>query len=141
MTLKERLEKAVQGIKGPGAALSHAKVQELGLIGREAATARQPHIGFPVTALLEAIGKVLQDGKITEADKPVVVAFAKDAYEKYVRPYDLPGIPVYLEGYVDDVLAGLLEPAIDQLFELLKSVQQPAPTSRPAETERTTPKK
>lgn len=67
-------------------------------------------------SLLDAVAEVLKDGKIDAADKPIVVKLAEEAFESYVRPFDIPGIPNLLENYVDDILKGLIKPAVEQLF-------------------------
>ncbi len=71
-------------------------------------------------SFIAVIGSVLDDGQVTQEDFPDVAQYCEELYESHVRDYDIPGIPNIIEGYVDDILAKSIRPALQLLFDRLK---------------------
>lgn len=70
----------------------------------------------------ELIGKLLEilggwRGLLAGLDKEEVKKVVIDFYVGYIKPIDIPGVPFFLEGLVDDAIQRLLEKVIDRLFE------------------------
>lgn len=68
-----------------------------------------------VQKLLELLGG--WQGLIGHLPKDEVKKLVMDFYASYVKPLDIPGVPFFVEGLVDDAIERLLERVIDGLFE------------------------
>ena len=44
-------------------------------------------------SFLDVIAAVFEDGALTVEDKEPLIAFAEEAFEEYVRDFDIPGVP------------------------------------------------
>lgn len=76
--------------------------------------------GIPFHLLLDAIGQVFEDRKITREDEPAVVEVAYELFDTYVVPFDIPYLPnIVVEPLVEKVLRALIPFAIGRLFDLL----------------------
>jgi len=71
----------------------------------------------PFHVLIDAVAAVLQDGKITQADYPAVVAAATTLYDEVCATVDIPGVPAIVEKAAEAVLRRLIEPGVKALFE------------------------
>jgi hypothetical protein len=67
--------------------------------------------------LLDLIVEVLKDGRLTEADFEPVAVVCEEAFEEFVRPFDIPGIGPLAEKFVDDLLKAQIRPLLMTLFQ------------------------
>lgn len=68
-----------------------------------------------IQKLLELLGG--WRGLIDHLPKDEVKKLVMDFYASYIKPLDIPGVPFFVEGLVDDAIERLLERVIDRLFE------------------------
>lgn len=73
-----------------------------------------------IQKLLELLGG--WQGLLAGLDKEEVRKVVIDFYQAYIKPLDIPGVPFFVEGLVDNAIEGLLNKIIDKLFEEVQAV-------------------
>ena len=73
-----------------------------------------------IQKLLELLGG--WQGLISGLDKEEVRKVVIDFYQAYIKPLDIPGVPFFVEGLVDNAIEALLNRIIDKLFDEVQAV-------------------
>lgn len=74
----------------------------------------QPLVDFKTLQAL--IVAVLEDGRFTKADLPVITPVVQKLFNDYVRPYDMPGVPPFAEEFLDDILHDSIPFVLEKIF-------------------------
>lgn len=68
-----------------------------------------------LNAILQAVARILKEG-VQSIDVDTIVAGAKQAYDAYVAPVNIPGIPDFVEPSFDAAVWTALESGIRALY-------------------------
>jgi len=72
---------------------------------------------FSFRDLMNVVLIVFNDGRVTQADFEPVTQYVEQLFEEFVRPFDLPYIPDFLEGKIDDAIKASIRPILQKLFD------------------------